>query len=175
MLAVCPLGCSSSADRSSDSGPWGAEIEQARADATTQFEMAVLEDGAITRAEYDEAYSRLEECLSDAGVAVDIVQDEYGLYSVGVPSSREALLESCEDGSTVLVGLLYVSMTQNPANAEPLDAIAACINRHSLSRDQITASDLVAGQVLVPAAEIVDPAKPTAVAEYDKCFAMPSW
>lgn len=142
-LAVLLGACGGSA---ATRHPYAAEMEAARKAASSDFERAVLEDGVVERAEYDEAFSRLRECLSGRGVTnVEYLLNTGGFYdSVATGEFSDETIDSCAEGNTTLIEPLYVTSVQNPDNRPVTDILAECFNRHGVGTGELSGEDVAA-------------------------------
>lgn len=141
MLTGCAV--SSSTD---NHGTQDDRIEEARLNASTDFEREILTDGVITRAEYDEINQGLVTCMSDAGHILTLVeQGDYHIYSIQYSDESEAALMRCQDaGGAVLAGL-YVDMVTNPNNIDPDDLMLQCLKREGLLPEAFTVEEYRTG------------------------------
>lgn len=95
-------------------------------DALTDFERDVLEraseSGEITEADYDEAFTRYQHCVTDLGYEETWTKLPNGVYRVTPPvlDSQEAVdtyatqATECAEGTTKLVEALYNQQQTNP-------------------------------------------------------------
>ncbi|CAN7421703.1 hypothetical protein LJR045_002708 [Microbacterium sp. LjRoot45] len=77
---------------------------------TPRFELSVeqaaaLEDGTVTRDEYDAAFRRYESCITEAGFALVEVREEYQVIRYSVPNEAvvSGVDDDCYNGEFVLV------------------------------------------------------------------------
>lgn len=144
MLTSCTAGGGSETGPGSPGGPWEAEFEQARADATTDFERDVLADGDITTEEIEEARDRMVQCAADQGVEVtwEYVAPNTANYNVRGGDADAAVFEECQQTTLWVLDPLYASITSDP-NHEGYSAIfAECFVRHGLVPEGFTADDV---------------------------------
>lgn len=129
---------------SADDDPWRPVLEDAAENASNDFERDVLADLEVSRAEYEDAYGRLAECMENAGYTVDL-QDAGGLITVGVspggPES-EADFSRCADGTTTLIAAVYNDIAQNPQNVDYEQLIVDCLIDNELVDPDFTTGDL---------------------------------
>lgn len=127
-------------------GPWADRVAELDALATSDFERDVLADGVVSRAEYDEANQRLTTCMEDVGQLIELVE-QGGYYVYGTASDAQALaaLDQCQEGTTALVGGLFVDMYTNPDNIDDDEAVLACIKREGLVPEALTLEEYLAG------------------------------
>lgn len=125
-------------------GPWAAEIEEARQQATSDFERDILNDGEITRAEYDEAIDRYLSCMEDAGVRVGTEDmGGYYQYSVAGPSSDYDRHDpDCRRGTIQSIEPVYVAIVRNPNNEDLNELLVRCLKAKGLVPEDFTAQDL---------------------------------
>jgi hypothetical protein len=124
--------------------PYAQEFEIALDGSTTEFERTVLEDGVITRDEYQEAHELWLACMEqtfppDAGRVVTLVPNAQGLYgfrALGFSSGEEefydSVADSCSIGTIESIAPLYASVTSNPQKEDPATFVVACLKRHDL-------------------------------------------
>ncbi len=126
---------------STGGGSYASLFEQARQQATSDFEREVLADDQITRAEYEEATQLWVECLAGKGVEVKL-QDQGGYYTAGVPAENSEGFEEnsdlCAEGTTAVIEPLYIQILQNPGNEDPTELIVACLIETGLADSSFT-------------------------------------
>lgn len=147
LLASCltVVVLASCATAAPDDDPYQIRYEEALRAATSDFERAVLEDGEITRAEYEEAVERYVSCMADAGVEVGLhEQGGYYTYSAAAASGFDATHDRCAEGTTLLVAGLYVDQLTNPGAEDYDELIVACLIRAGLVDPDYTAEQLTA-------------------------------
>lgn len=140
VLIVVGAGCGS--DDTDFSGPWSDEFEWAYAAATNDFERDVLADGVVSRLEYDEAASRLLDCLNAAAATAATIPTPYGGYNYEVRGGSTSAMAECTPGTTQLIEPLYVDVLRNPDNIDLAGALVACLRREGLVGPEFTAADL---------------------------------
>jgi hypothetical protein len=96
----------------------------------SDFQRDILEDGEVTSAEYERAYSATVGCMRDAGLEVigpyAIMADRYLTYSVrDAPGSDDAMI-ACEEQYLEFVGAVW-SEQQTPSGAEAIRVLNAYI------------------------------------------------
>lgn len=111
--------------------PYAAEIEQARAHATSDFERDALSDGDVGATEYEQAVALYVECLRGKGWQIEAVRNgAIFTYAVAGDASGTLWDENelgCRDGTIALIEPLYVGMVSNPLNEDMLSLIAECL------------------------------------------------
>ncbi len=142
-LAALVVGCSGSA---ANDGPYAEDFEGARSHATTAFERDVLDDGAISRAEYEEAFQRFGVCLQAAGQdATFETQAGFMTFSIAgrgrTAQDVDAVVSQCQKGTTELIEPLYISVVRNPQNEYYWDVVVRCLQRKGLVDAAFTAED----------------------------------
>lgn len=132
---------SADADPGSTGGGYASLFEQARQQATSDFEREVLTDDQITRAEYEEATQLWVDCLAGKGINVKL-QDQGGYYTAGVPAEDSSGFEEnsdlCAEGTTAVIEPLYIQILQNPGNEDPTELIVACLIETGLADSSFT-------------------------------------
>lgn len=140
-VSLCLAGCAESVV-ADPTAPSGERVAAAYQQASSDFELDVLEDGEITSEEYDDAMDRFVECMDEAGVTVSL-NDVGGYYTYQVSDSGgfEAHQSTCREGTVALIEPIYVDSVINPDALEPSDAIAACLVRHGVVPEGFTGDD----------------------------------
>lgn len=135
---IALTGCSGGNDDVAD-GPYAERIRNAIAESTSDFEREVLEDGVVTRAEYEEAIRLFTTCTEDAGYSVDLIdQGGYYAYSqTSVPGATEAF-DSCAQGTTFHIEGIYYSSVANPDNRDWDEITLECLKREGLAPSTLT-------------------------------------
>lgn len=151
--ALLMSGCSGEEE---SANPYAREYNAALENATSDFERNALEDGIITKAEYDEANQLWLACMEktfppDGLVTVALLPGDNGLYNTEVSNLDEEQLpfydevsDACEKGTTMEVGFLYGSSKANPNNEDYLVLVAACLARNDFVGDDYTKEHLLA-------------------------------
>lgn len=134
-------GCSGPA---STDDPYAEDLRQAKEFATSDFERAVLEDGKVTRSEYEEAVQRYVSCIRDGGGSVEPVdQSGYYVYEIsGDIDHYDAISDGCSMGTNNLIEPLYVDILRNPEKLDPDEAVARCYVAAGLVKAPFNAQDL---------------------------------
>lgn len=115
-------GCSAPKDGSAVT-PYSGEIKAAAKQATSDFEKQVLSDGAITRAEYEEAIQRYVACGKQHGLDIGLIdQGGWYTYSMRTPEANDKIEVQCNQGTIMLIGGLYEQIAKNP-NHESIDDV----------------------------------------------------
>ncbi len=138
---IAGVGCSGPAPATN---PYAEDFRQAKEFATSDFERAVLEDGEITRAEYEEAMQRYVSCIRDGGGNVEL-KDQSGYYVYQVSGDIDAydrMSDGCARGTTALIEPLYVDVLMNPDKLDPDEALARCFVAAGLVKAPFGAQDL---------------------------------
>lgn len=174
-LAAVPAlvaGCASTSDEPSvaPTGAYAARIAELEGEIVSDLERQILADGTITREEYEEAHTRLQQCVEDGGGAVQLHPDEHGFYTYQVDAASEPIFLSCETGTTGVVAGLYRDMTVNPANEDFMTLIRDCMVAAGALEQGTTVEQFDAEFFTESPAALDDPA----IAEqFDTCFGDP--
>lgn len=149
--------------------PYRARYAEALRAATSDFERAVLEDGEVTRSEYEEAVDQYVACMADAGIETGL-HDEGGYYSYSFTKTPdlETTSDRCAEGTTLLVAGLYVDQLTNPGAEDYDELIVACLIRAGLAE-----ADYSAAQFDADARDGTLPFDDTAPG-FDACMANPT-
>jgi hypothetical protein len=144
VLSACSTGASDPApaatgEKLADSAI--AVFEQALTEpGLSDFEHDVLEraveTGAITAADYEEAFARYEQCVADVGYTDTWVKNTNGLYVITPPPLDEdtvdrygELTTECADGTTMRIEALYAMQQSNPELlADPREVAITCLH-----------------------------------------------
>jgi hypothetical protein len=131
------------------------QFEQARENATTDFERDVLDRaiaaGEISAADYEEAFSRYRECVEDAGVEETYEMRPDGLYAITPPkldgqAEADEYMEvtgQCADGTTMRIEALYNTQVNNPGLVEDTRLLAVdCLIEEGLAPADYTVETL---------------------------------
>lgn len=140
---VALVGCSAAEPTTN---PYSDRIKEAQAEASTDFERQVLEDGDLTRAEYEEAVNRYVECMEAQSVQISPVeQSGYFIFSTSTASSLyDASDDQCRPGTIGLIEALYVDMTMNPENRPFGEVVRECLVARGAVESGFSADDLKA-------------------------------
>lgn len=135
------VGCSAA---ETEANPFEARFEEARTQATTDFERDILEDGEITRAEYDEAVNRFIECMEAQSIKISAVEQSgyYVFSTTSASSAYEAADPQCRPGTIDVIEALYVDMTMNPENRPYNEVMRECLIARGLVDEDFTTKDL---------------------------------
>lgn len=166
LTIVALVSCATAAP---DEDPYRLRYEEALRAATSDFERAVLGDGEITRAEYEEAVERYVSCMADAGIEVGLhEQGGYYTYSSAAAPGFDATHDRCAEGTTLLIAGLYVARLTNPGAEDYDELIVACLIRAGLVEADYTAERFTA--------DATDQTLPfdDASAGFDGCMANPT-
>lgn len=145
-IVLLSLLCCCSGPHEDTSDPYASQIAAARQKATSDFERQVLEDGVITRAEYEEANQRLVACAKSRGVDIGLHdQSGYYIYSVQNYDANERIVQDCQTGTTALIGPLYVDMLINPKKQDIHELIAECLVASGLAPTGFSKTDFDQG------------------------------
>lgn len=137
-------GCTSPVSQD-DSEPYAAEFEAAVDAATSNFERNVLEDGEITRSEFDEAVHNYLACLRNIGIDVTAErQGDYYIYGTTDNDGYEASHDACAVGTTAVIEPLYVSMMSNPENGDLYTLRARCLVKSGAAPEDYTRDEFKA-------------------------------
>ena len=164
--AVIVAGCSNSGrggPTASSTAPYAADIALAKTKATSDFERAVLADGVITAAEYDEATQAYVTCVNGRLPAkfvpgIVAIKNEFGQYGFQGPGLTEAALaeydsifqkigNECEKGTSGIIAPLYNDMIANPNKTDRYTQAVICLKRFKLVPDSYAVKNYIADEV----------------------------
>lgn len=139
-----PAACSAepqahSSDNSSFSaaGPWAGEFAES-VEGASEFEKAILSDGAITPAELEEAQHRKRDCMLDSGIRWTIFEDgtSEGKSSdggeLGPAEEVNGTLRKCSHRFDRSVTYLFNEMRRNPEKQDEAAISVACLRAAGL-------------------------------------------
>jgi len=127
-------------------GPWAAEFSELYSKATTDFERAVLEDGAITDQEFAEMSERFRSCLSAANIEFSGFESD-GSFEAQTPDSLEGAaahdkFSQCgKDAGEPGIGALHAWIARNPDNQDEGTIVVACLVREGLVNSDYSSED----------------------------------
>lgn len=120
-------------------GPYGAEFQREYEDAPNDEQRRVLEDGIITRQEYDAARQGVQACMADAGMYVEY--DDGGGFTAGRLDEKypdgsfeqiDAQVERCEAEHDEGIRFLYELVRRNPERLDDRKIEYDCLVEHGL-------------------------------------------
>lgn len=145
-LGIALLACSPDHDVGHPGSPYRAEILEAAKTVGTDFERSVLEDGAITRAEYVEASQRYVDCVKGHGIDI-AATDTFGVNNYttsNLTAENEKYLDSCTYGTIFVIEGLYSGMVKNPDKADFKQLVVSCLIKSGLAPQEYTVDDFLA-------------------------------
>lgn len=138
-LCVTVGACSADPVEVSSSNALDTRLEWAQDQATSQFERDALEDGEVTRAEYEEAVSRFVVCMADRGHDVEATPQGIAfVYSVAGTSGVDDAFDKCSIGTTAVLEPAYVDTQRNPEGVDSNELVLACLQREQLLDESIS-------------------------------------
>ena len=173
--AACSQGASSPAATSSGLRPTGAYytqiLNQVKQQVTTDFERQVLTDDVITRAEYEEIFSKFSSCMKTAGFPIQLTADSYGRYSYSTPATPGASEADarCSQGTINPLAALYNDFVINAGGDDPAILLLACLKRHGVVPADFSLESLKRDMSDPSNAKVASPANP----EVAKCVTDP--
>lgn len=127
---VSSTGIDAPTGEATNGGSYAAMFDQARQEATSDFERQVLDDNQITRVEYDEAVQHFVKCFTDKGINVK-AEDQDGFYRFSTTTDDDARFQqeegTCAEGTVALIEPLYIQTQQNPNNQDMSQLTADCL------------------------------------------------
>lgn len=154
VLLVTVVASCSAASEEEAANPYAPMFEQARSEATSQFELDVLADDVVTRAEYEEAMQRYVSCIEDMGSGVTL-EESGGYYTymiTGDAARYDAISDDCSRGTNEWIEALFVETLMNPDNRDYFEIIAECLVETGIvdppfGKDELLQLEESAGQV----------------------------
>lgn len=127
--------------------PYAAAVQAAREAATSDFERKALQDGHVSRAEYEEATSLYVECLTENGWPTIRVEQD-GIYAYQVEGRAEGDAwdtadARCRQGTVDVIEPLYVDSTINPNSQDFVDLVVACLKEHGIVEPSYSKNDFL--------------------------------
>lgn len=137
VLMVLALSAGCSVQSAEVPNPYAAEIEQAREEATTDLQRAVLEDGKVTDAEFSEVAQDAARCVADRGYLMTVTDSGYELTMPnGEGFASEADGEAATQAQSECIAermgwveSLYDALRQNPERQDAPTLLADCLVR----------------------------------------------
>ncbi|PPF14167.1 hypothetical protein C5C31_04925 [Rathayibacter rathayi] len=155
LAAAALAGCSAAPAEPTPGQPMGAgqirALAQEEGEAGHAQQQAALEDGAVTFQEYDEAFARLEACLTDHGVTVEgpVVSPVDGVRyefssDFGSREQSAALSDIDECNAVHWASVAKAYELSQPQSMDPplVEATSACLRARGL--DPAPEADVVA-------------------------------
>lgn len=151
VAVACLVGCSASdppdevVDSLSLTGPWASDFQVAHANAKSDYERGVLEDGEVSSSEYEESKNHLRSCVGDAGYT--ITWDERGGFELGSKNGEypddffersDPLLQVCESKWAGSILYLYEQIRRNPKKTDESTLQVTCLRDAGLVDETYT-------------------------------------
>ncbi len=143
----------------------------AKSDISSDFERQILADGVVSRAEYEEMFSRFSACMSAAGYTVNLTADTYGRYTYST-EGKSGVSEAdarCAKGTINPLAALYNDFAANPSGDDPSILRVACLKRHGIVPDSYTVEQFTK-EMADPSSTVVTPGNP----EVARCVTDPN-
>ena len=163
---------------------WGADIALAKSHATSEFQIRVFEDNAISAAEYEEAVQLYVQCMQSTLPPdysnFQATKNEYGLYGYAfgpyptqetekANAAQDSADAQCSPGTKDGIEHIYADRITNPKRQNPEERIVDCLKRHDLVPAAYTVQNFVADSGAHAPANLPDGAEvdPTQVTGLD--------
>lgn len=180
LISAC-IGCTSIGDEPV-SGPWAADWEEARENASSEFEKAVLADGEITQDEYVEALDLYVDCIHEKGAEVAL-EEVAGVFQYHIGknvSLYDSVADECSKGTTWFIEPLHLHMQSNPDKLPWNTVIANCLVERGVADEGFTGNDfeeLWKNSVANDDGSYSDPIANQILGstEYEECMVNPSY
>src|SRR5690606_26582064 len=156
LCGLIVTACSSSPETAQSTDYLSDEWALALKTATSDFERRALEDGVVSRAEYDEAHQLWLECMQQefppgGPVQVSIrIREQDGLYEYVLSSTStedqerfDLWKDSCSIGTTIHVAFLYNSETSNPEGLPFAALVFQCLDESGLVPEGYTVDEFM--------------------------------
>lgn len=129
------------------------QIDQILAsDDVNESQRQVLEDYAVSDAEYGAARENFRNCVEPHGIDVELQDGQVTYtptaeYTARYGSPDEALaaadrvVEECDAEHLLFVAMMYISLRENPEGLSFIEAIRACMDRLALSEGRDLSDD----------------------------------
>lgn len=122
----------------------------------SDFETAVLEDGAVSQSEYDEAFASWRNCAEGRGLTVTSERDEFGMYRLATTRPRDQatddrleqdrmISDECARGTLMVIDAVYRDQTLNPKSRDWNDGVVDCLREQGLVEADYTREKLLSG------------------------------
>lgn len=142
ILILAVGGCGAGAEKEV-TGAWAAEWEDARKNASSEFEKAVLADGEITQDEYVEALDLYVECIHEKGAEVAL-EEVAGVFQYHIGRNvalYDSVADECSKGTTWFIEPLHLHMQSNPDKLPWNTVIANCLVERGVADEGFTGND----------------------------------
>ena len=147
-LALLPLaalllvgGCSPTVEPAPSE--WREDVIRAAQGATSPLEREILSDGAITEAEFREAFAAFQECMDGLGVAIEMTEShgQFAGFSTGSGDADQAA-ETCRPGTIDIIEPWFVQIRGNPARDSQPEVTVRCLKRMGVVGEGYSVADL---------------------------------
>lgn len=161
MLALMLIGASigvagCAAENGGDEGRVDRVLKDFAGMTLSDFETAVLEDGAVSQSEYDEAFASWRNCAEGRGLTVTSERDEFGIYRLATTRPRDQatddrleqdrmISDECARGTFTVIDAVYRDQTLNPQSRDWNDGVVACLVDEGLVEPEYTRENLLSG------------------------------
>jgi len=171
-LLLVLAGCSSPAEAeggaatAGDAPGWTDDLSRIREQATTELEQRILADDQITDEERVAAEDAFVKCASQAGFTIADFEPGGG-YSADGPFTDDGppALTACEGSFNRTAGQYWL-MQRNPAGADEVELMIACLVRAGVVDEAFTPDDYLEGLGRAPLS--------IGSAEFGRCNAEPA-
>lgn len=138
---VLASGCSQPGEP--DQTAWREDVIRAAQGATSPLEREILSDGAITEAEFREAFAAFQECMDGLGVAIEMAEShgQFAGFSTGSGDADQAA-ETCRPGTIDIIEPWFVQIRGNPARDSQPEVTVRCLKRMGVVDEGYSVEDL---------------------------------
>lgn len=138
---VLASGCSQPGEP--DQTAWREDVIWAAQGATSPLEREILSDGAITEAEFREAFAAFQECMDGLGVAIEMTEShgQFAGFSTGSGDADQAA-ETCRPGTIDIIEPWFVQIRGNPARDSQPEVTVRCLKRMGVVDEGYSVEDL---------------------------------
>lgn len=142
-MATLVLACGCSQPGEPDQTAWREDVIQAAQGATSPLEREILSDGAITEAEFREAFAAFQECMDGLGVAIEMTEShgQFAGFSTGSGDADQAA-ETCRPGTIDIIEPWFVQIRGNPARDSQPEVTVRCLKRMGVVGEGYSVADL---------------------------------
>ncbi|MGL5828516.1 MAG: hypothetical protein ACRC0L_02980 [Angustibacter sp.] len=112
----------------------------------TEFQRKLLEDGEITRAEYEQAVDRTIKCVAEKGFRLGKISDPGGYYTFGMEASDagDKAYSECGRQYSSKVEFYYMESRRNPDRRDFNELTAECLRRKKAAPANYTGAQFAA-------------------------------
>ncbi|MGL5828211.1 MAG: hypothetical protein ACRC0L_01420 [Angustibacter sp.] len=121
-------GCSAAKEPELPRSKYYSDILQAAKTTDSDFQRVMLEDGVVTRAEYEEAMTATGNCMSKRGYELGkTLQDGIYILSIVASDAAEKALDQCTAQYSGEVAGFFQGQVSNPERRDFIEDLVSCL------------------------------------------------